>query len=411
MTFFSAFRIAIEALFINKGRSTLTSLGIVIGIRAVIAMVAAGGGAREKLDESLDSVGKNLILIRPGGQTTTGLVLQVVPLTSEDAQALRDDPELRRMLIGVAESQPMPVAAHSPFGMRRTTAVGLRPEIFKIRNWQLAKLPGGAGRYFNESDIKKAANVCLLGDTICRRLFPNKRNPIGERIRIENVSLEVIGVMEPKGANPLGQDQDDQIFVPMTTLQNKIALDQRIAIIVAGVKNQAYLDDAVARIRKIMRERHRLRSDQPDDFDVKSVEEMAEIGVFLISTLNMLVVVIASISLLVGGIGIMNIMLVSVTERTREIGIRMAVGATPGNVRNQFLLEAIILSLVGGFIGVTLGIASAALITRFLNWPMTISLFYIALAFSVSALIGVFFGYYPAAKASQLDPIEALRYE
>jgi putative ABC transport system permease protein len=411
MNLSAAFRIALEALFVNKGRSALTSLGIVIGIMAVIAMVAAGGGAREKLDERLDSVGKNLILIRPGGQTTTGLVLQVVPLTSEDAQALRDDRELQRMLVGVAESQPMPVTAHSAYATRRTTAVGLRPELFKIRNWQLARMSGGGGRFFTDSDIKKAANVCMLGDTIRRRLFPNKQNPIGERIRIENVSLEVIGVLEPKGANPLGQDQDDQVFVPMTTLQNKIAMDQRIAIIVASVKNQAYLDDAVARIRKIMRKQHRLRPDQPDDFDVKSVQEMAQIGVFLIDTLNVLVVVIASISLLVGGIGIMNIMLVSVTERTREIGIRMAVGATPANVRNQFLLEAMILSLVGGVLGVSLGIGVAALITHWLDWPMAVSPFYVALAFGVSALVGVFFGYYPAAKASRLDPIEALRYE
>ncbi len=406
MSYFAALRVALEALFVNKGRSTLTSLGIVIGIMSVIAMVAAGGGAKEKLDERLDSVGKNLILLRPGGQTATGLNVQMTPLTSDDAKAIREDPILRPMIVGVAESQPMPTIVSAANITARTTLVGNPPDVFKIRRWELQ-----GGRFLNEADNKKSANVCLIGDTVRKKLFPNKKLPLGDRVKVENVSLEVVGVLKPKGQAPTGADQDDQIFVPINTLQDKLAYSKTIAIIVIGVKRTEYLEPAVKRIDRIMMERHRIKNDGQKDYNVKSIEEMASLAVLLTDTLNILVIVIASISLVVGGIGIMNIMLVSVTERTREIGIRMAVGATPGDIRNQFLMESMMLALVGGLIGVLLGIGSAYAITRFLEWPIFISPFYIGLAFGVSALIGIFFGFYPAAKASQLDPIEALRYE
>jgi putative ABC transport system permease protein len=406
MSFFAAIGVALEALFINKGRSMLTSLGIVIGIAAVIAMVAAGGGAREKLDEQLDAVGKNLILLQPGGRTSTGVVTQFVPLTMEDAQALRDDPYLKRLTSGIAESLPVQAIIKSPTHTHRTTLVGNVPAIFQMRRWKLQ-----AGRFFSEADAKKSAMVCLLGDSARKKLFPNKQNPVGERIRVENYTLEVIGALEPKGKTPTGNDQDDQVFVPISTLQEKLAQGRKIALIVASVRYQENIAPAVARITKIMRDRHHLQPGMSEDFSVSSIEEMASLAYVVTNTLNVLVVVIASISLIVGGIGIMNIMLVSVTERTREIGIRMAVGATPANVRNQFLLESVALSLVGGLIGVTLGILAAIAITRALDWPIYLSPFYISMAFGVSAVIGVFFGYYPAAKASQLDPIDALRYE
>ncbi len=406
MSFIAAIRVALEALFVNKGRSTLTSLGIVIGIMSVIAMVAAGGGAKEKLDERLDSVGKNLILLRPGGQTATGLNVQMTPLSSDDAKAIREDSFLKPLVSGVAESQPVPMLVSTSNVTARTTVVGNPPDVFKIRRWEIV-----GGRFLNEADNKKSANVCMIGETVRKKLFPNKKIPIGERIKVENVTLEVIGLLKPKGQAPTGADQDDQIFVPINTMQDKLALSKSIAIIVVGVKRTSDLDKAVKRIDKIMMERHRIKSDGQKDFNVKSIEEMASLAVMLTDTLNILVVVIASISLIVGGIGIMNIMLVSVTERTREIGIRMAVGATPGDIRNQFLMESMMLALVGGLLGVLLGIGSAFAITRFLEWPIFISPFYIGLAFGVSALIGVFFGFYPAAKASQLDPIEALRYE
>jgi putative ABC transport system permease protein len=218
-------------------------------------------------------------------------------------------------------------------------------------------------------------------------------------------------VLASKGKTPTGSDQDDQIFLPITTMHEKLGLEKQVAVIAGSARNEAYLDPAVKRITKLLHDKHHIRSGQEDDFEAKSVEEMAQLGVFVIKVLNILIVVIASISLVVGGIGIMNIMLVSVTERTREIGIRMAVGATPQDIRNQFLIEAVVLSMTGGVIGISLGMGVAVILASLLNWPIFISPFYVALAFGVAAAVGMFFGFYPAAKASQLDPIEALRYE
>jgi putative ABC transport system permease protein len=407
MNIFSSLRIALEALFVNKFRSFLTSLGIIIGIMSVIAMVAAGSGAKEALDDRLDSVGKNLIIIRPGGRGPAGIVTQLAPLTAEDIQALRNDATLKHLVTGVAESQLMPLSMVSTnTGHHATSLVGVAPEMFTVRNWKLS-----AGRLLNQADQKKSASVCVIGETVRKKLFPNKKAPLGERLRIGNIRIEVVGVLQSKGRSPMGQDQDDQIFLPLSTLQDKIAQERRISIVVAGAKSLDTIEPATKRITEVLRTQHRLRPETKDDFDVSSVQELSSLAVFLTNTLNILVVVIASISLVVGGIGIMNIMLVSVTERTREIGIRMAVGATPSNVRNQFLIESVVLSLVGGTVGVLLGVAIAALIAHFLHWPFHIDPFYVILAFCVSALVGVFFGFYPAAKASQLDPIEALRYE
>jgi putative ABC transport system permease protein len=407
MNLFSPLRIALEALFVNKFRSFLTSLGIIIGIMAVIAMVAAGSGAKAALDDRLDSVGKNLIIIRPGGRGPAGIVTQLAPITSEDIQALRDDPALKRLISGVAESQLMPLSmVATSSGHHATSLVGVAPDMFTVRNWKLE-----AGRFFTHADQKKAASVCVIGETVRKKLFPNKKAPMGERIRVGVARLEVIGVLQSKGRSPMGQDQDDQIFVPLSTLQDKIAQERRISIVVAASRSQDTIEAAGKRITEVLRNQHRLRPEMKDDFDVSSVQELSSLAVFLANTLNILVVVIASISLVVGGIGIMNIMLVSVTERTREIGIRMAVGATPSNVRNQFLIESVMLSLVGGTIGVLLGVAIAASIAHMLDWPFYIEPFYVGLAFGVSVLVGIFFGYYPAVKASRLDPIEALRYE
>ncbi len=408
MSLLSALRVALDALLVNKGRSILTSLGIVIGIMAVIAMVAAGSGARDKLDERLASVGKNLILVRPGGQASTGITANFKPLSTEDAPTLREDPELKKMLVGVAESQFYQTLIFAPStGVHLfTTISGGVPDVFTVRNWQLTR-----GRFTNQSDLKSAANVCLIGETVRKKLFPHKADPLGERVRIENVSFVVVGVLGSKGRTPTGLDQDDQIFVPLTTLQDKLGKGRQIAVIAAAVKSQGDLEPAVKRMQKILREKHHIREGSEDDFEVRSVEEMAALAVVVTKVLNILIVVIASISLVVGGIGIMNIMLVSVTERTREIGIRMAVGATPQDIRNQFLIEATVLSMIGGIIGISLGIGIAVILAWLIKWPIFVSPFYVGLAFGVAAAVGMFFGFYPAAKAAQLDPIEALRYE
>ncbi len=406
MSLFAAIRVALDALMVNKGRSVLTSLGIVIGIMAVIAMVAAGSGARQKLDERLDSVGKNLILIRPGGRTSTGLVTQVVPITTEDANALRDDPELKRLLVGISESQHLQTVVSTTTGNHHTTVTGGRPAIFSIRNWKVVH-----GRFYNEDDLKKASRVCLIGETVRKKLFPHLTDPTGQRLRVERLYLEVIGVLEGKGRSPTGDDQDDQVFVPITTVQDKIAYEKRIGIIVTATRDQDYIERAEQRIRMVLRGTHRLRGDMDDDFQVASVQELASLALIVTRVLNILIVIIASISLIVGGIGIMNIMLVSVTERTREIGIRLAVGARASDVRNQFLIEAVVLSLVGGVIGILLGVAASIGLARLANWPVYVSPTSVAVAFGVAAFVGVCFGYFPAVKASRLDPIEALRYE
>ena len=405
MSLLSAIRVALAALLVNKGRSALTSLGIVIGISAVIAMVSAGAGARHKLDDRLESVGKNLILIRAGARTGQGTISDFAPLSTDDAAAIRK--HVGHLLVGVAESQLTQKTANSHSHYTRPAIVGSVPDLKRIRNWQVVR-----GRFYNEEEVRKAAKVCLIGDTVVHKLFPDQPNPIGQYIRVERVQLRVIGILGKKGTSPLGGDQDDQIFVPITTLQRELVGGEgKIGIIVAAAKSQEDLDKAKAEITKVLRQQHHLKPGANADFDVSSVQEMAELAVIVTAVMQYLIATIAAISLVVGGIGIMNIMLVSVTERTREIGIRMAVGATGFDVLRQFLLEAVALSLVGGVIGTTLGIAGTVALAKFADWPPVVSPSVVALAFLVAAGVGVFFGFYPALKASRLDPIEALRYE
>ena len=404
MSLLSAIRVALEALLVNKGRSALTSLGIVIGISAVIAMVAAGSGARQKLDDRLETVGKNLILIRAGGRTQQGLVADFVPLTRDDAEAIRK--EIGPLLVGATAVQTTQRLALTRTGKSATDVVGVTPDMQRIRNWQVTQ-----GHYLTEDDVKKMAPVCLLGQTARRKLFPAHVNPIGEWVRVDRLRLRVIAVLGEKGRSPTGADQDNQIFVPLTTLQRRLVGEERIGLVLAAARSEEVIERAKAGIVRVMRQRHHLKAGAADDFDVSTVREMAQLAEILAATLTVLVGIIASISLVVGGIGIMNIMLVSVTERTREIGIRMAVGATSADVLSQFLIEAMVLSLVGGLLGISLGIGAATGLAYLAKWPIDISPFIVGLAFVVSAGVGVFFGYYPALKASRLDPIEALRYE
>jgi len=405
MSFFSAIRVALSALLVNKGRSFLTSLGIVIGISAVIAMVSAGSGARYKLEDRLDSVGKNLILIRPGSRSQQGITgSDFEPLTRDDADAIRK--RVGHLLVGVAESQMSQRLVSYKNIIHGTGVVGSVPDLEKVRNWKVA-----LGRFYTYDDVKKESRVCLIGQTVREKFFPNRADPIGQYITVGPTHLRIIGVMAEKGRSPTGADQDDQVFMPISTMQSLLGGKKDVAIIVSATKNESLLDKAKEEITKTLRERHHLRAGATNDFDVSSVREMAELAVIVTTVMQILIAIIASISLVVGGIGIMNIMLVSVTERTREIGIRMAIGATPADVLIQFLIEAIVLALVGGVIGITLGIGGAVGLGRLANWPIVVQPATVLMAFLVAAGVGVFFGYYPALKASRLDPIDALRYE
>jgi putative ABC transport system permease protein len=403
MGLYAALRVALGALVAHKGRSILTSLGIVIGTAAVIAMVSAGGGARRKLDERLDNVGKNLILVRAGARTPNGALADVKPITNEEAALLRK--QLVPLVHGVAEVQATIRTAATRVRNCPTMIVGTSPDMKQVRGWVVQ-----SGRFLAAEDLKKQAAVCVLGQTVREKLFPDNPDPVGQTVRVDHLQLRIVGVLAPKGRSPIGGDQDDQIFVPLNTLQRKLVGEESLGMILTSVDHMDRLEQAKDEVSRILREKRRVKAGQ-EDFDVSSVQEMAELAVIMTRTMQILIGVIASISLVVGGIGIMNIMLVSVTERTREIGIRMSIGATPRDVLVQFLMEALLLSLAGGLLGVTLGIAAAFGLAWLAGWPVHIDHGMVAAAFLISGGVGVFFGYYPALKASRLDPIEALRYE
>jgi putative ABC transport system permease protein len=403
MGLLTAFRIALSALMIHKGRSALTSLGIIIGTGAVISMVSAAGGARQKLDERLENVGKTLIIIRAGSRTQNGTLADIKPLTNEEATLLRK--QLRHRVTGMAEVQATIRLVATRTRNCVTMLVGTSPDMQKVRSWVVEY-----GRFLTEEDLKKQAPVCVLGQTVRQKLFPDMPNPIGQVIRVERLQLRVIGVVEGKGRSPIGGDQDDQIFLPLHTLQRKLVGDEILSMLLTSVDSVDKLEKTKEEVTRVLREKRRVKQGL-EDFDVSSVQEMAEIAVVMTRTMQVLIGIIASISLVVGGIGIMNIMLVSVTERTREIGIRMAIGATPTDILTQFLIEAILLSLLGGLIGISLGVGAAAALALVASWPIFIDYSMVGLSFGISGGVGVFFGYYPALKASRLDPIEALRYE
>jgi putative ABC transport system permease protein len=407
MSFLSAVRVALGALLVNKGRSFLTSLGIVIGISAVIAMVAAGTGARNILDERLESVGKNLILIKPGARTETGIVTDFTPLKRADADAIRKHVN-SKWLVGVAESQMTRRLATTRNGSHLTPLVGSVAALQKVRRWEVIH-----GRFLTEDDVRSSAPVCVIGQTVVDKLFPNKEDPLKDKasLRIDRVQLRVVGILEPKGRAPTGADQDDQIFMPITTMEQKLTGQDKVDLIVSAASSDDVIEKAKDAIIAVMRDQRHIKPGSTDNFDVSTVAEMSSWAVLLAKTMRILIAVIASVSLIVGGIGIMNIMLVSVTERTREIGIRMAIGATPSDVLRQFLIEAVVLALAGGAIGIALGLGGAVALAHYASWPVVYQPEVVALAFCVAAGVGIFFGYYPAWKASRLDPIEALRYE
>jgi putative ABC transport system permease protein len=401
--------IAFETLLRNKLRSFLTLLGVVIGVFAVIAMVAAGDGARTRVQQLFATMGSNMLVILPGARVQGGVTEGFgtsATLTWDDLRAIQD--EIPSVQYAAALSQvkgQVEVAGHN----WATSINGTSSAYFAIRDWPIA-----SGAYFTDSDLKGRAKVAVLGAVVVRKLFGTDVNPVGQVIRVNNVSFRVVGVLTQKGQSPHGQDNDDAVFVPETTFQSVIqgGLQQYIqGTIVVGATSQDATDRAQRQITALLRDRHRLRSGAEDDFSIRNLTDIAHTVAAATTALTLLLAAIAGVSLLVGGIGIMNIMLVSVTERTREIGLRMAVGAKTVHILSQFLAESAALSLVGGTIGTVLGVITTQFIAHRLGWPVPLRPEAIVIAVAFSALVGIGFGLYPAQKASLLDPIEALRYE
>ena len=408
MNLLETLRVAARALLRNKMRSFLTTLGIVIGVLAVIAMVAVGEGAKKRVEDAFASMGSDLLIILPGTTTKGGAFGgfgSMPTLTWDDMRAIKNEissvryvaPNLRSTAQVMSEDQNW-----------TTSITGTSPEFFAIRSWA-----AGSGALFTDSDVDGGTKVALLGKTVSDKLFGEGVDPVGLSVRIKNIPFQVIGVLAPKGQSPMGQDYDDVVFVPTSTFQAKIqgGLQKYVsgAIMVGTTPGQT--SRAQRQITDLLRDRHRIAVGTDDDFSIRNLTEMAAAQQQGVSTITTLLAVIAAVSLVVGGIGIMNIMLVSVTERTREIGIRMAIGAKSRHVLAQFLLEAVTLSVAGGAIGVALGIGASRAIAKFAGWPIAIDGSSVATAFGFAALVGVFFGFYPARKAAALDPIEALRYE
>ncbi|SHN29080.1 ABC transporter permease [Chitinophaga sp. CF418] len=406
MNILNLIRIALKALQRNKLRAFLTMLGIIIGVAAVIAMVAIGQGSKESIQSQLSSMGSNMITILPASNVTGGARLEgasVQTLTIEDVKAIQKQALNISAISPAATSTGQSISGAFNWP---TSIQGVSPAYLDIRKWTLQD-----GIAFTDEDVRASAKVCLLGQTVVSNLFPNGESPVGKIIRFNNIPFQVIGVLAAKGQSSFGQDQDDVILAPYTTVQKRILATIYFRTLYVSAVSEAATDAATKEIETILRKTHRLRDADENDFQVRT---MAELINTLSSTSNLLTILltaIAGISLIIGGIGIMNIMYVSVTERTREIGLRMSIGARGIDILMQFLIEAIMISITGGLIGVVLGITSAKLITYFLNWPTLVSESSIVLSFMVCALTGVFFGYYPAQKASRLDPIEALRYE
>jgi putative ABC transport system permease protein len=406
----ASIRIALRALRVNKLRSALTMLGIIIGVGAVIAMVAVGAGAAARIEEQIASIGSNLLMVVPGAATSGGMRMGFgsnLTLTEDDARAIATE------LPGVvAAGGSMRGAAQIVFGNQNwSTAIqGTSSDYLLIRDWDLA-----AGRFFTQEDLDGATKVVALGQTVKESLFGDG-DPIGQIIRIKKVPFTVIGTLERKGQSTWGQDQDDVVLIPLSTAKKRVlgvsqANARFVGVIQIKVASADLLSDVQQQVIDLLRQRHRLQPYQDNDFDVRNLAETFAAQAESSRTMTLLLGAIASVSLLVGGIGIMNIMLVSVTERTREIGLRMAVGARSRDILGQFLIEAVTLSLVGGILGILLGVGGSTLIAMLANWSTLITPVSIAVAFGSSAFIGIFFGYYPAHKAAFLDPIEALRYE
>ena len=407
MNITNLFKIALRAIAANKLRSFLTMLGIIIGVASVIAMLAIGQGSKQSIQKNISEMGSNMIMIHPGQDKGPGGARQdageMQTLKLKDYEALR---EQSRYLAYISPS----VNASGQFinGNNNTpsTVYGISPDYLEIRQLKVED-----GNTFTEEDIRASAKVCLIGKTVADNLFTNGEDPVGKVIRFKSIPFRIVGILKPKGYNSFGMDQDDMVLAPYTTVMKRILSVTYLQGINASALTEDLTDAAIEDITAILRTSHKLKAGEQDNFTIRSQQEMAAMMNSTSDTMTVLLLVVACISLIVGGIGIMNIMYVSVTERTREIGLRMSVGARGMDILNQFLIEAILLSVTGGLIGVIVGIGAAWGIRTFAHWPILIQPWSVLLSFAVCSATGIFFGWYPARKAANLDPIEAIRYE
>ena len=406
MNIINLLKIALKALSNNKMRGFLTMLGIIIGIASVIIMLAIGQGAKQLTVSRIGELGSNLIWISPGSNTRGGVrqnasAMETLKIT--DYESILNETRYVTAVSPIVNS-----AGQVIFGANNkpSTMYGVNQSYLEISRFSIEE-----GDMFTEHDIQTAAKVCVIGKTVVDELFPDGENPVGQVIRFQKIPFRIIGVLKSKGANSIGMDQDDVILTPYTTMQKRVLAITHLHSINASAIKEEYSDAAIAEITEILRQNHKLKPEDEDDFNISSMEQLISTITSVTDMLALLLAAVAGISLLVGGIGIMNIMYVSVTERTREIGLRMSIGARGMDILSQFLIESILISITGGVIGVLFGTGVALAISVILNFPAGIQVWSVVLAFTVCTITGVFFGWYPARKAAQLDPIEAIRYE
>jgi len=410
MTYNDSIFAAIKAIRVNVLRSVLTALGIIIGVAAVIIMIAVGAGAQSQVDNLIKSLGSNLVLVLPGTTTSggaRGARGSRPTLTEDDAIAIQNEIDTAQVAAPVVRGSGQLIYGNQNWS---TVIYGVTPEFKEAKEWKMKD-----GRWFSRDEVRSAAKVALVGKTIIENVFEGI-DPVGEIIRVKRIPFTIIGTLAPKGETPMGTDQDDTVIVPLSTAKKRLLGGRRLSgKLVRTIWVKSYtaegVDESVRAMTELLRQRHRIQPGQPDDFYVRNLSQILQARADSSRVMTLLLAAVASVSLIVGGIGIMNIMLVSVTERTREIGLRMAVGAKGIDILLQFLIEAVTLSLIGGIIGVILGLMGSVGIAEIGGWPAIIQIESVFLAFGFAATVGIFFGFYPAKKAAMLDPIEALRYE